>query len=262
MELNHHRGGAGDPLVLIHGIGSSWQAWLPVLRALERRHEVLAVDLPGFGGSKPLAPGTASTVPALADAVERTIVTAGFERPHLAGNSLGGWIALELARRGRARSVVALSPGGGWNHREAAYARAALASTYAAARRVRRHAGALTRTGVGRAAVFSLVSSRPWRIAPEEARLALEALGDADTFLETLDNSVSNRAEGLGQIDVPVTIAWGSRDRLLLPRQGPRFARAIPGATLRVLPGAGHVPMWDDPELVAGAILDLSAGEA
>jgi len=260
MELNHHRGGAGEPLVLIHGIGSSWQAWLPVLPALQTRHDVIAVDLPGFGASPPLASGIPSTVSALTDAVESSLDAAELDRPRVAGNSLGGWIGLELARRGRVRSVVGLSPGGGWNSREAAYARAALAATYAGARRVRSYASALTRTGVGRAAIFSLVSSRPWRIAPDEARVALEAIGGADTFMETLDHSTSTHAEGLGEIDVPVTIAWGSRDRLLLPRQGPRFERAIPGARLRVLAGAGHVPMWDDPELVSRVILDVSAG--
>lgn len=257
--LNQHRGGSGEPLVLIHGIGSSWEAWLPVLPGLEAHHDVLAIDLPGFGDSSPLASGVQPTVAALTDAVERHLDAAGLERPHLAGNSLGGWIALELARRGRGHSVVALSPAGMWTSREAGYARAALRSTYAAARRLRPRAELLTRSAAGRVAVFSLVSSRPWRIEPDQARRALEALGGTDAFLDTLYHSISGRAEGLDQIRVPVTVAWGSRDRLLLPRQGPRFARAIPDATLRPLPGAGHVPMWDDPELVGRAIAEVTA---
>ena len=112
MELDHHRGGAGEPLVLVHGIGHTWRGWRPMLPALERHFDVLAVDLPGFGHSPPLPAGQACTPEALADAVEAAMDAAGFETAHLAGNSLGGWIALILARRGRARTVTAISPAG------------------------------------------------------------------------------------------------------------------------------------------------------
>jgi pimeloyl-ACP methyl ester carboxylesterase len=257
--LNHHRGGAGEPLVLMHGIGSSWRAWLPVLGALEAEHDVVALDLPGFGDSPALAPGVAPTVPALADEVERHLDAAGLERPHLAGNSLGGWVALELARRGRARDVVALSPAGMWTAREASYARIVLRLAYVAARALGPRAGTLTRTAAGRAALLSFVSSRPWRIEADEARTAFEALAGADVFLDTLHHSITGRAERLDEVHVPVTIAWGSRDLLLLPRQGPRFVRAIPGSVLEPLRGAGHVPMWDDPELVVATILARTA---
>ncbi len=110
--LDHHRGGSGEPLVLIHGIGHTWRGWKPMLPELERRFDVLAVDLPG---SRPLGSrcrrSVDSTPEALADAVEREMLGAGFDTAHIAGNSLGGWIALELARRGRARTVTAISPG-------------------------------------------------------------------------------------------------------------------------------------------------------
>src|SRR5918999_1003745 len=110
--LDHHRGGSGEPLVLVHGIGHTWRAWKPVLPLLEQRFDLLAVDLPGFGRSAPFPPGVDSTPEALADAVEDEMARAGFEDAHLAGNSLGGWISLELARRGRARTVTAISPSG------------------------------------------------------------------------------------------------------------------------------------------------------
>src|SRR5688500_8806710 len=112
MELDHHRGGAGEPLVLVHGIGHTWRGWKPMLPELERHFDVLAVDLPGFGHSAPLPAGQACTPEELADAVEQAMDAAGFETAHLAGNSLGGWIALILARRGRARTVTAISPAG------------------------------------------------------------------------------------------------------------------------------------------------------
>ena len=117
-QLDHHRGGSGEPLVLIHGIGHTWRGWKPMLPELERRFDVLAVDLPGHGHSEPLPPGTDSTPEALADAVEREMLGAGFDTAHIAGNSLGGWIALELARRGRARTVTAISPAGLQHARE------------------------------------------------------------------------------------------------------------------------------------------------
>jgi pimeloyl-ACP methyl ester carboxylesterase len=112
-RLDLHRGGTGEPLVLVHGIGHTWRGWKPMLPLLEPRFDVLAVDLPGFGHSPPLPPdGVAPTVEALADAVESELDAAGFDTAHLAGNSLGGWIALELARRRRARTVTAISPFG------------------------------------------------------------------------------------------------------------------------------------------------------
>lgn len=260
--LHSRRAGSGDPLLLVHGIGSSLRAWAPVLPALEEAHDVLALDLPGFGESPPLAAGEPSTIPSMADALERELDAAAIDTAHLVGNSLGGWLALELARRGRARSVVALSPAGMWFGRENAYARIVLRSSRAGARLARHWAGALTRTPARRAALLSTFFSGPRRLAAEEAAYAIRVLARAPAFDETLDWTLSHRAEGLDEIRCPVLIAWGTRDRLLLPRQGRRFARRIPGAELRSLPGLGHLPMSDDPELVARTILDFTAGAA
>src|SRR3954471_16168047 len=107
-----HRAGSGDPLLLLHGLGLTWRCWRPVLHDLERAHDVVAMDLPGFGAAPPLPRGRRPTVAALSDAIEAALDDAGIESVHVAGNSLGGWIAIELARRGRASSVVALSPAG------------------------------------------------------------------------------------------------------------------------------------------------------
>src|SRR6266511_1402902 len=143
-----HRGGEGEPLVLIHGIGSCWQVWEPVLPALEARHDVLALSLPGYGRS-PALEGE-PTVPALVDAVERVLDDAGIDAAHLVGNSLGGWIAAELALRGRARTVVAISPAGLWTTRELDYADAVLRASYAGARRVAPFADRIVASGLGR----------------------------------------------------------------------------------------------------------------
>lgn len=227
--------------------------------ALERVHQVIAPDLPGFGESPPLPAGRRSTVPALADAVERLLDGSQLQTAHLAGNSLGGWIALELARRGRARSVVGLSPAGMWTWHEIAYASRLLKLQRAAAERLAPYAGALTRTPAGRSAVLSSVMGRPWRADPAEAAYMVRAVAAAPAFHETLDWTSSHRAEGLEEIRRPVLIAWGTLDLLLLPRQGPRFLRRIAGSELRALRGLGHVPMSDDAELVARTITEFAA---
>lgn len=100
--LAHERRGSGPPLVLIHGLGSHWQVWLPVLDEVARHRDVIALDLPGFGASPPLP--TARGWPAegsvdhLADRVAAFLAGLGLDRPAVAGNSLGGGVALELGR--------------------------------------------------------------------------------------------------------------------------------------------------------------------
>jgi len=116
MRLNFHRQGSGEPLVLLHGIGGEWQVWEPLLERLSQERDVIAVDIPGFGASSPLANGVTPTPQALAAAVGHFSDDLAIPTAHLAGNSLGGWIALELAKVGRGRSVTALSPAGHWEN--------------------------------------------------------------------------------------------------------------------------------------------------
>uniref|UniRef100_UPI000623F9CD alpha/beta fold hydrolase n=1 Tax=Allosalinactinospora lopnorensis TaxID=1352348 RepID=UPI000623F9CD len=104
------RRGRGAPVVLLHGLGHRRQAWYPVLGRLARWHEVIALDLPGFGQSPGPAGGDRYDLHSLVDAVQRVCAELGLERPHVAGNSLGGAIALELGAQGAAASVTALSP--------------------------------------------------------------------------------------------------------------------------------------------------------
>jgi pimeloyl-ACP methyl ester carboxylesterase len=262
IELDHRLAGSGEPLLLIHGIGSTWRVWKPVLERLEARHQVLAVDVPGFGRSAPLPAGVTPGAGALADALERALDGAGWDAPHVAGNSMGGWLALELARRGRAATVVALSPAGMWSPRERAYSRGALRFQHAAASRLAPHADALSRSAAGRTLLFSAVAARPWRIQPEDAAEAVRLFAGAPGWEATLEAMTSDRPRDLGSIECPVRIAWGSRDTLLFPRQADRFVREIPGAELVRLPGLGHVPMGDDPEAVANAIVEFTARHA
>jgi pimeloyl-ACP methyl ester carboxylesterase len=259
MELNHFRAGTGAPLVLIHGIGSRWELWNPVLAALEAERDVIALDLPGFGQSPMPPPGTPPGVPTLTTLVSEFLDSLGLEKPHVAGNSLGGWISLELAKRGRVASATALSPGGFYNDRESAYARGFLKMMRRTARLLAPRAEQVTKSAFGRTVAFSAVTARPARIPPADAALHLRGLAEAPWFEATLEPAVDDRFSGGEQITVPTTVAWGARDRLLLPRQARRAQRLIPSARVFMLEGCGHVPTYDDPERVAAVLLEGSA---
>src|ERR1700712_2106498 len=102
--LEFSRSGAGEPLVLLHGIGDTRAAWTTVLGPLSASHDVFAVDLPGFGKSSVLPATETPTPPALARAVAAWMDEQGLRTAHLVGSSLGGWVSLELAGMGRART--------------------------------------------------------------------------------------------------------------------------------------------------------------
>ena len=257
--LDQHRGGSGEPLVLIHGIGHTWRGWKPMLPELERRFDVLAVDLPGFGRSEPLPTSVDSTPEALADAVEREMLGAGFDTAHIAGNSLGGWVALELARRGRARSVTAISPAGLQHGRETGWGVAILRCMRWLARNAPAPEAAL-RNQFTSSCLAGPAVAQPWRYDPDLLIEATEIFADNPGFEATLPHVLHAQPRGLTTLDVPVLLLWGKLDVILLPRQGRRFERLIPGAELRYLSGAGHVPMTDVPELLTEAITDFALG--
>ncbi|WP_236238948.1 alpha/beta fold hydrolase [Streptomyces sp. CC228A] len=258
VSVRYERRGAGDPLLLLHGIGHHWQAWGPVLDLLAAEREVVAVDLPGFGASSALPDGMAYDLDTFGPVLGGLCTALGVEKPHVAGNSLGGLLALELGRLGLARSVTALSPAGFWSEGERRYAFGVLRALRAGARALPVPAiERLSRSAAGRAALAGTIYARPGRRAPQAVAAETLALRGASGFESALSASRGMLfSDGLPA--VPVTIAWGSRDRLLLPRQGVRAKRVLRGARLVRLPGCGHVPMNDDPALVARVILDGS----
>ena len=228
-----------------------------MLPHLEERFEVLAVDLPGFGHSAPFPPGLDSTPDALADAVEDEMARAGFDKAHVAGNSLGGWIALELARRGRAETVTAISPAGLQHGREKDWGAGVLRTM----RWLARNAPApepLLRNPVTRSLLAGPTAARPWRKDPDELIEESECFAGCAGFDATLPHALGAQPRGLTTLDVPVLILWGTLDVVLLPRQGRRFERLIPGAELRYIRGIGHVPMSDAPEELAEAITEFA----
>ncbi|MFD7715351.1 alpha/beta fold hydrolase [Streptomyces sp. NPDC059814] len=258
VSLAYERTGAGEPLLLLHGIGHHRQAWDPVVPVLAVERDVIAVDLPGFGASPALPDGVPYDLATVAPLLGNFCEALGLDRPHAAGNSLGGLLALELGREGLVRSVTALSPAGFWTERERRYA-------FGTLRAMRLAAGSmplplierLSRTPAGRTVLTSTIYARPGRRSAEAAVLETVALREATGFRETL--AAGREVRFTDDVpELPVTIAWGSRDRLLLRRQGIRAKHTVPGARLVRLPGCGHVPMNDDPALVARVILDTS----
>jgi pimeloyl-ACP methyl ester carboxylesterase len=260
VQLNHFRTGEGEPLVLIHGIGMRWQAWEPVLPLLTPERDVIALDLPGFGASPMPTPGTPPGIPSLTRLVADFLEELGVGRPHAAGNSLGGWISLELAKQGLVRSATGLSPAGFHNDRERIFQRTSLASTRRACRLVAPYADVLMRPRLARAAFSAQYFARPTRNSALQTAANIRAVAGAPWFDETLRAITEEPFSGGEQISVPVTIAWGDHDRLLLPRQARRAQRAIPSARMVTLRGCGHIPMSDDPEQVARVLLEGSGG--
>jgi pimeloyl-ACP methyl ester carboxylesterase len=176
--LAYEKAGAGAPLLLLHGLGSCKEMWRPVLPLLAREREVVAVDLPGFGSSPP-GPGT---VDEMAAAIADFAAGLGLERPHVAGNSMGGGVALALAASGRVASACAVSPAGFANDREAAYARAVLAVTRVLSVASSRAAHGLMRSRVLRTALVAHIAARPWRLPPTEAAYWIHACAKAPSF--------------------------------------------------------------------------------
>jgi pimeloyl-ACP methyl ester carboxylesterase len=120
--LHYEVNGTGAPLLLIHGTGSSLRVWDPVVYLLAARRTVIAVDLPGFGFSPPMTSGPPPTPAGYARVLADLLRELGYDSAHVAGNSVGGWTALEVAKLGVARSVVALAPAGLWARRAPLYA--------------------------------------------------------------------------------------------------------------------------------------------
>ena len=261
MEI-HRRGPAdGPPIVLIHGIGSRWQVFEPILDRLAVGHDVIAIDLPGFGVS-PAEPGLVATVDGYATRVAQLIAELGLDRPHVVGNSMGGGIALELGRRGHAGQVTAFSPVGFWTPPERRWGQAIITAMRVISGAARPLVSSATRTRVGRTALFGLFFGKPWRLAHEDAMLAADGLVGATAFTQARAgfNEYDLRADPRpadGLATIPVTIAWGSRDAILPARgQSAAARRLLPDAHHLPLPGCGHLPFSDDPELCAAAVLD------
>lgn len=266
MELDHYRAGSGEPLLLLHGIWEGWHSWSPVLDRLSAERDVLAPTLPDHLGSPPLPSGTAPTFQAWADAVEETLDDSGWERPDIVGNSLGGLLALELASRGRARSVVGVSPAGMWTQEEAEGFIKQSTRMHRPVRVALPIMRRLVRTDRGRRILMEDSCVDPTRIPPVEAARLLAGFAFCDVAgqlaANTRPDGSMNRIEALDQVRCPVLVLHPTGDRIMSREHAERFLVELPQAELRELPDCGHTAMFDAPELVADEILRFTSASS
>lgn len=248
-ELVYDRRGSGEPLVLIHGIGHRRQAWYPIADQLPERYDVITVDLAGFGESARYPKGVPYTMEnAIAD-LTANFAQWGIEKPHVVGNSLGGAIALELGAVDAVSSVTALSPAGFFGHVDRIRAIGMLSTLLVGSRITPKPLlRALTRTAIGRRLVFGILYANP--AAHDAEQMYGDGLGLAGSsgFFAVARSGLHYQFDS--PVDVPTTVAWGTRDRILPYRQSALARRRLPHAVHVPLEGAGHVPMIDAPDQI------------
>ncbi len=249
-------------MVCLHGFMDTWRTWELVLPALERRHDVLAPTLAGHAGGPPFHPAAGQA--GVIDAIERAMDDAGFETAHIVGNSLGGYAALHLAARGRARTVVALAPAGGWAPGEDFYAAIARrqAETHRGLQGAALEADALVSTVAGRRSATQ-VNTVAFEHIPAEL-LAHQIRGVAACAVPAMIDCALREGYDIDaeRVTCPVRIVWGMRDALLpLPLSAVRYRRDwLPTADWVELDDVGHAPQLDVPIETAALILDFTSG--
>ena len=250
-KLVYDRKGSGETVVLIHGIGHRRQAWAPIFDQLAERYDVIAVDLAGFGDSPRYARGVPYNMDNACADLAANFAEWGVERPHVVGNSLGGAISLELAARGLASSATALSPAGFFGRFDRFQALGTLTALRLLSQAPDFVLRLVAKTRLGRRLIGFVLYSHPERFTAEEAFEDAVALKRCRGFEGVAKAGLRYRFGSV--VDVPTTIAWGTKDRILPYKQAASAAELLPGAHHVPLPGCGHVPMIDDPDL----ILDL-----
>jgi pimeloyl-ACP methyl ester carboxylesterase len=255
------RGGSGPPLVLIHGFVDTWRVWDLVRPQLEPHHDVLAPALVGHADGPPLTGEVTREL--LPDALEAAMDEAGFETAHIVGNSLGGYMALQLAARGRARSVVALAPAGGWAAGDDSYVEGLdfFPQLVEQVRAIAPHAERLLATPEGkrRATLFTSVNYEhiPVELLAAQTRAvaACEGVVPMTEFAKREGYELDPE-----RIGCPVRIVWGTEDKLLpWPSAAIRFREDwLPNADWVVLDGVGHCPQLDVPLETAQLILGFT----
>lgn len=253
IEAEHN--GTGRKLLLVHGLGGSRHSWSPVLGLLAASREVIAIDLPAHG-TTPQEPNS-GTFTGLAASLERFIVDAGLHGVDIAGVSLGARLALEMARRGVVGNVAAIDPGGFWRGWERAYFRWTLLPSLRLVQALRGQLPFLSAHAATRTALLAQLSARPWALSPELVERELDAFATTPTAAALIRDLAAGPIQtGPAAANAErITIAWGRKDRLCLPRQAARALAAFPEARLHWFEGSGHYPIWDQPVEAADLIL-------
>lgn len=257
--ISYDRRGSGSPIVLLHGIGSRWEVFEPILDRLALAHDVIAVDFPGFGES-PKDPAVTTTIDGFADWLTGWMAELGIERPHVVGNSMGGAIAIELGRRGVASRVTVFSPAGYWTPAQRRWAQGVITTMRNVGKKLPKAATFGSHSAVGRTALFSAFFGKPWLLKPAAAQHAVDGLVGATAYDETCagfdEFNLRSEPRPVGALaEIPFTIAWGSHDVILPRTQSAVAQQRYPFAEHVSLPGLGHLPFSDDPALCAEVVL-------
>jgi pimeloyl-ACP methyl ester carboxylesterase len=260
VKLNHNRAGSGTPLVLIHGIGHRWQAWRPVLPLLQAHHEVIAIDLPGFGASPVPEDGVLTNIRVIVERLADALTQMQVDRPHVAGYSLGGAISLEMASAGLCESATAFSPAGFYSDAERKHALRLLnrlrATTFAPAPLIR----ATMASPRLRNQAYRTLVAHPERIDSQVAYEDALAMRRGRGFRVVAGASLGYKFEG--PLAAATTIAWSEQDRIFPVAQAEVARTRLPEARHVVLRDCGHVPMSDNPALIAETILATTGAVA
>ena len=259
----HFRVGRAEPIVLLHPFSLCPEVWKPIIPELEKHHPVYALGLPGHLGTDPLPNDFDHSIEGAVDLLEAKLDELGIERAHVVGNSLGGWLAIELARRGRALSVVAISPGGGWEAGSPEDER--LMRKFKLTNFLLRVGGPLSMLlanfAFTRKMFLSDAVARPECLQPEDAALFIDAAWRCTAYtgiVEALPRQPEPSA--FEMLPCRMRVIWGSEDRVL-PIEGysERWKRLLNGADWLVLEDVGHVPMYDNPQAIAESILEWTS---
>lgn len=248
------------PIVLIHGMASGPSAWGPVVPLLERTRTVHVLTLPGHAGER--APyGLTSEM--YIDAVEAELDRLGIRAADIVGNSLGGWIALQLAARGRARSVVCLAPAGGWpvNGAFDRYLTTQFAAAYRACRMlIAPGLGGIRHSRPVKRALLRAMVAHPELVSDQAFEHVVRDVATCSALAISTRRAAARDLSTVPEAVCPVLIAWSARDRILVSRRYQRrLAKQVGAPVVMRLPDVGHVPMSDAPDLVADTILSFTA---
>ncbi|HET9074961.1 MAG TPA: alpha/beta fold hydrolase [Solirubrobacteraceae bacterium] len=262
-DLHHIRRGSGRPLLLIHGLGSSWRSWDLVLAELSAEREVIAVDLPGFGDTSPLAGEV--TISTLADALEGFLDIHDLDGVDVVGSSMGARLALELARRQRVGAVVSLDPGGFWTDRQRRVFGATLGPSIKLVRGLAPVLPLLVKNPAGRTLLLGQFSARPWALDGDVVLRELRGYSHSpslDAAFHALVHGPVQAGMAAGTARGPIVIGWGRRDLVCLPSQAARASERFPDARIHWFENCGHFPQWDVPDECSRLILDVTARAA
>ena len=259
MTIQFDRRGVGRPLILVHGLGSTRNAWTTIVVALAKDREVITLDLPGHGESH--AESDSGTFDGLARSFEEWLVHENLSGLDMVGSSMGARLVLEMARRGRSGSVIALDPGGFWQGWERNFINITLSASGKLLRSLRPALPKLSRSATARTLLLAQLAARPWALNGKLVGQELVSIANTSTF----DALVRDLAFGAAQVGPAaassgrITIGWGRHDRLCFPAQADRAQKAFPGSRVVWFERSGHFPMWEQPEDVVRLILDSTS---